>query len=41
LTTLARDHDYAMTPEDKADPLTDAQKKVLYDWIKEGAKNSK
>lgn len=41
LTTLARDHEDAMPPEDKADPLTDAQKKLLYDWIKGGAKNSK
>ncbi len=41
LTTLARDHEDAMPPEDKADPLTDAQKKLLYDWIKDGAKNSK
>ena len=41
LTTLPRDHEDAMPPEDKTDPLTDAQKKLLYAWIKEGAKNSK
>jgi uncharacterized membrane protein len=35
---LPADHDDVMPPEDKADPLTDAQKKMLHDWIKEGAK---
>ena len=38
LTLLPADHDDAMPPEDKADPLTDAQKKMLHDWIKAGAK---
>ena len=41
LTTLPRDHEDAMPPEYKTEPLTDAQKKLLYNWIKEGAKNSK
>jgi len=38
LSILPSDHDDVMPPEDKADPLTDAQKKLLHDWIKAGAK---
>ena len=38
LTNLPADHDDVMPPQDKADPLTDAQKKLVYDWIKAGAK---
>jgi len=38
LSILPSDHDDVMPPEDKADPLTDTQKKLLHDWIKAGAK---